>query len=66
MPKLKTNKSLAKRIKVTKKKKFSRSRAGRRHLLSSKNKKRKRSLRKKTTMPRGQSKVVKTCLPYSV
>lgn len=39
MPKVKTKKGFAKRVKVTKKKKILRSRAGRRHLLSCKKKK---------------------------
>lgn len=46
MPKLKTNKSAAKRLRVTKNGKIKRFRAGKRHLLSSKNTKRKRRLRK--------------------
>ncbi len=46
MPKLKTNKSAAKRLRVTKNGKIKRFRAGKRHLLSSKSTKRKRRLRK--------------------
>jgi len=65
MPKLKTKKALAKRVKITKKKKALRSKAGRRHLLSSKTRKRKRSLRRKATMPPGLKKVIKQALPYS-
>ena len=42
MPKLKTNKSAAKRLRVTKNGKIKRFRAGKRHLLSSKSTKRKR------------------------
>ena len=66
MPKLKTRKSFAKRIKLTKKKKGLRSKAGRRHLLSSKKKKRKRVLRKKTTVSKAERKLAKKTLPYSV
>ncbi len=47
MPKLKTNKSAAKRFRVTKNGKLKHSRAGRGHLLSGKSRKRKRQLRKR-------------------
>ncbi len=47
MPKLKTNKSVAKRVRVTKNGKVVRNRPGRRHLLSCKNSKRRRHLRTK-------------------
>ncbi|MBI4587018.1 MAG: 50S ribosomal protein L35 [Planctomycetes bacterium] len=46
MPKLKTNKSTAKRFKVTKHGKILRKRAGKGHLLSGKSRKRKRHLKK--------------------
>jgi large subunit ribosomal protein L35 len=46
MPKLKTNRSIAKRFKVTKKGKVKRFRAGGSHLLSHKRANRKRRLRK--------------------
>ena len=46
MPKLKTNRSIAKRFKVTKKGKVKRYRAGGSHLLSHKKASRKRKLRK--------------------
>ncbi len=46
MPKLKTNRSVAKRFKVTKKGKVRRFRAGGSHLLSHKRQSRKRKLRK--------------------
>ncbi len=65
MPKLKTRKSVAKRVKVTKKKKALRSKAGRRHLLSGKSRKRKRNMRKKEEMPAGTKKLIKRALPYS-
>jgi len=48
VPKLKSNKSVKARFKVTKKNKLKRTRPGRRHLLSKKSSKRKRRLRKKT------------------
>jgi large subunit ribosomal protein L35 len=66
MPKLKTRKALAKRVKVTKKKKVLRSKAGRRHLLSGKSRKRKRGLRKRTVVSSAEKKMVKKCLPYAM
>lgn len=66
MPKLKTKKALAKRVKITKKKKMLRSKCGRRHLLSSKSKKRKRVLRKRAKVSSAQSKLIRKALPYSV
>ncbi|MFO7897863.1 MAG: 50S ribosomal protein L35 [Planctomycetota bacterium] len=47
MPKQKTHKGLAKRVRVTRNGKVMRGKAGRRHLLSGKSGKRKRQLRKK-------------------
>jgi len=64
MSKLKTKKALAKRIKITAKGKLIRSKAGRRHLLSGKSKKRKRALRKKTVVTVSDKKMVKRALPY--
>jgi len=66
MPKLKTRKSVAKRVKITKKKKALRSKAGRRHLLSGKTTKRKRGLRRKTTVAKVDLKALKRALPYSM
>ncbi|MBN3040463.1 MAG: 50S ribosomal protein L35 [Candidatus Omnitrophica bacterium] len=65
MPKLKTRKSIAKRVKVTKKKKALRSKAGRRHLLSSKTQKRKRKLRKRNVVTEADRKLIRRALPYS-
>lgn len=65
MPKLKTRKSVAKRVKITKKKKVLRSKAGRRHLLSDKTTKRKRGLRRKTKVSEGDKRALKRALPYS-
>jgi len=50
MPKQKTRKGVAKRIRVTRRGKVMRGKAGRRHLLSNKSRKRKRQLRRKTTL----------------
>ena len=66
MPKLKTRKSVAKRVKITKKKKALHSKAGRRHLLSSKKTKRKRRLKKKTLVAKTENKMLKRALPYSM
>lgn len=66
MPKLKTRKSVAKRVKITKKKKILRSKAGRRHLLSAKTKKRKRKLRRKAKVSEGDKRALKRALPYSM
>lgn len=49
MPKQKTRKGLAKRIRVTRTGKIVRGKAGRRHLLSNKSGKQKRQLRKRVT-----------------
>jgi large subunit ribosomal protein L35 len=50
MPKMKTRKGLAKRVRVTRNGKVVRNRAGKRHLLSGKSGKRKRALRKKAVV----------------
>lgn len=65
MPKLKTKKALAKRIKITKKKKLLRSKAGRRHLLSSKTKKRKRGLKRKEKVSAAERRMIQRALPYN-
>ncbi|MFH1505353.1 MAG: 50S ribosomal protein L35 [Candidatus Omnitrophota bacterium] len=65
MPKLKTKKALVKRVKVTKNKKVLRPKAGKRHLLSCKNRKRKRQLRRKTVTSATEKKWIKRALPYA-
>jgi len=65
MGKLKTKKALTKRVKVTKKGKVLRSKAGRRHLLSGKTTKRKRTLRRKGIVSSAQHKLMKRSLPYA-
>ena len=65
MPKLKTKKALAKRIKITKRGKAIRAKAGKSHLLSSKARKRKRMLRKKGEVAASDMKMVKKALPYA-
>ena len=56
MPKMKTNKAVAKRIKVTARGKLLRHRAGAGHLKSVKSPKRLRRLRKATSLSRGFAK----------
>ncbi len=62
MPKTKTNKSAAKRIKVTASGKLKYSKAGSGHLLSSKTRKRKRNLRKAGVLSPAENKRIKTLL----
>jgi len=64
MPKLKTNKSAAKRFKSTKSGKFKRSKAFGAHLLTSKSAKRRRNLRKAGMLSTADEKRVKGMLPY--
>ena len=65
MPKLKTNKSVSKRIRSTKSGRFKKMRAGKRHLLSGRSPKRKRHLRKSDLVPAGFQKQVRRLLPYA-
>ena len=62
MPKLKTNRSAAKRFRVTKNGKIKRRRAGAGHLLSGKSRKRKRRLRKAVAAAPGDVKRIKRLL----
>ncbi len=62
MPKIKTNKSAAKRFRVTATGKIKYSKAGGRHLLSSKSRKRKRHLRKGGVLGKAETKRVKLML----
>jgi large subunit ribosomal protein L35 len=63
MPKIKTNRSAAKRLRKTGTGKLRRSRAFARHLLSSKSPKRKRHLRKSAILIKGDEKKMKRLLP---
>ena len=65
MPKLKTHKGIAKRIKITKKGKIKRRRASRSHLREKKSTKRKRRYRKLEDLSPKDRKTVKRLLPYS-
>jgi large subunit ribosomal protein L35 len=70
MPKMKTHKSSAKRFKAKRFKvsssgKVIRSKAYKSHILTKKTAKRKRNLRKDTTVSSAEAKNVKVLLPYS-
>ena len=64
MPKLKTNKSAKKRLKLTKSGKLKRWRQGKRHLATSKSSNRKRKLRKAVLVEGKLRKITKKLLPY--
>ncbi|MBU1932536.1 MAG: 50S ribosomal protein L35 [Candidatus Omnitrophica bacterium] len=64
MPKLKTNKSASKRLKLTKSGKLKRWRQGKRHLATSKSSNRKRKLRKAVLVKGKLRKITKKLLPY--
>ena len=64
MPKIKTNSSAAKRFKVTGSGKVKRNKAYKRHILSSKNKKRKSNLRHATTVVAVEQKNIRKLIPY--
>ncbi|MEE8564182.1 MAG: 50S ribosomal protein L35 [Atribacterota bacterium] len=65
MPKMKTHKSSAKRFKVSSSGIIIRSKAYKSHILTKKTAKRKRNLRKCTTVSSAEVKKVKVLLPYS-
>jgi large subunit ribosomal protein L35 len=62
--KLKTKKSIAKRVKITATGKILRHKAGKRHLLSSKTAGRKRKLRHATLISPADTKAIKRMMPY--
>ncbi|KPL03312.1 MAG: 50S ribosomal protein L35 [candidate division Zixibacteria bacterium SM23_73_2] len=62
MPKLKSSRSASKRFKITKTGKIRRNKAYKSHLLSSKNAKRKRRLRKSTLVVKADQKRIKRML----
>lgn len=66
MPKLKTNRGAAKRLKVTGNLKFKRNKAYANHILTKKNSKRKRNLRKSTLVDGKDLRRVKRLIPYLV
>ncbi len=62
MPKLKTKRSAAKRFKITATGKIKRTKAFKSHILTKKNRKRKRNLRKSTYVAKSDVKQVKLLL----
>lgn len=64
MPKLKTSKSVRKRVRFTKSGKIKHFKAGRRHLLTGKRSKRKRLLGKAAYVSKGEEKAIRALLPY--
>ena len=65
MPKLKTNKGAQKRFKLTASGKVKRSKEGARHILTKKSQKRKRNLKKATTVDKTFEKKIKSLMPYA-
>ena len=64
MPKLKTNRSLAKRLRFTKTGKLKKRKANRGHILGKKSRKRKRKLRQSSYLSKGDAKKLRRLLPY--
>lgn len=65
MPKMKTHRGLAKRIKVTGTGEFKRHSAFTSHILTKKTPKRKRNLRKASLVSKSDMKRIRTLLPYA-
>ncbi|MBI5643575.1 MAG: 50S ribosomal protein L35 [Deltaproteobacteria bacterium] len=65
MPKIKTNKGAAKRFKLTGTGKVKRMHAGMRHILTSKSKAAKRTLRKSGLISKTHEDSIKRLIPYS-
>jgi large subunit ribosomal protein L35 len=65
MPKLKTHSGIKKRFKVTAKGKLKCHRQGKRHMLESKSKNKKRQMRKALILTTSMRKNIKKLLPYS-
>jgi large subunit ribosomal protein L35 len=65
MPKIKTHRGAAKRFKRTKSGKFLRSKAFKQHILSSKTRKRKRTLRGTITVHAADARKLAKMLPYA-
>ena len=65
MPKMKTNKSVAKRFKITGTGKVTRRKAGARHLMTCKSSKVKRNLRQGALASAAETKKIKAMMPYA-
>ncbi len=66
MPKMKTRKSAAKRLKQTGTGKFMYNKAGRRHILTKKSSKRKRSLSLRGIVKKSEMARIRIALPYAI
>ena len=64
MPKLKTNKSVAKRVRITKTGKLKRKKAGASHILTKKSRKKKRQMRRAAIINKTQTAILKKLIPY--
>jgi large subunit ribosomal protein L35 len=64
VPKIKTNRAAAKRFRVTGSGKIKRNKGFKRHILSSKSKKRKRHLRQAGLVSAAESKNIRQLIPY--
>ena len=64
MPKIKTNRSAAKRLKRSGSGKLVRNKMGRRHILTTKTRKRKRQLRRKAMVAASMMPRINTLVPY--
>jgi len=64
VPKIKTNRSAAKRFRVTGTGKIKRNKGYKRHILSTKGKKRKRHLRQATMVSSVETKNIRQLIPY--
>lgn len=65
MPKMKTNKSVAKRVRKTASGKFKRGMSRRRHLMTCKTSKQKRGFRETPTLEKNDEKRLSVLLPYA-
>ena len=65
MPKIKTKRGAAKRLKVTKSGKIKMKKSKLRHILSSKTRKQKRRLRSATTLSKADESRVRKLIPYA-
>ena len=66
MPKMKTNRGTAKRIRVTASGRLKRNKANHSHILTKKSKKRKRRLRRADFIDKADEKSMKRLLPYGL
>lgn len=64
MPKMKTHRGAAKRFSITGSGKVKRAKAYTSHMFNSKSAKRKRNLRKNTTISAAEQKTIKNLIPY--